>query len=378
VGLRSSWASAQQESLSLRHAFKQAPRAVVGFSDVLGSGDQTVIQLHSSGSVHHLKHELVLVAVQTAGLVQEPTHSLQLHVCFLRLHELAPWTSPVPSSTAASTITQRTLPKITESTALDDDMAPPSNRERAMARNTSAEVSRPRTWDSALETRSGYLASDIRSDRRLVKRYFVRLVGAGRFELPTTCAGSVWRRGTECREQDSPPRMSERDEFDLCEKGTSVWRIRAEHRKGQRGKKRGLVIPLPPLAVRLLVTLREETGRGSRVFPVVGERFLANLFRSTEDVRQATGVRFTLHDLRATCATGVRRMSGLPHVAALVLGHQGVPGVPDVTSRYDRADTVPEVAKGLNAWAAHIESLVKQEPALRVVSIESTRKRIRG
>src|SRR2546428_88659 len=91
------------------------------------------------------------------------------------------------------------------------------------------------------------------------------------------------------------------------------------------------------------VALREETSGRARVFPVVGERFLANLFRSTEEVRQATGVRFTLHDLRATCATGVRRMSGLPHVPALVLGHQGVPGVPDVTSRYDRADTVPEV-----------------------------------
>ena len=155
-----------------------------------------------------------------------------------------------------------------------------------------------------------------------------------------------------------------------------MWRVRAEHRKGQRGKKRGLVIPLPPLAVRLLVALRQETGRGPRVFPVVGERFLANLFRSTDEVRQATGVRFTLHDLRATCATGVRRMSGLPHVPALVLGHQGVPNVPDVTSRYDRADTVPEVAKGLNAWAAYIESLVTQEPPLRVVSIQSTRKRM--
>jgi integrase len=85
-------------------------------------------------------------------------------------------------------------------------------------------------------------------------------------------------------------------------------------------------------------------------------------------------VRFTLHDLRATCATGVRRMSGLPHVPALVLGHQGVPGVPDVTSRYDRADTVPEVAKGLNAWAAYIERMVKGEPPLRVVSIRSRAK----
>jgi len=80
--------------------------------------------------------------------------------------------------------------------------------------------------------------------------------------------------------------------------------------------------PLPPLAVRLLLALREETGGGTRVFPAVGEPFLINL--------------------------------------------------------YDRGDTVPEVAKGLNAWAAYIESLVKQEPPLRVVSIASTRKRIRG
>jgi hypothetical protein len=52
--------------------------------------------------------------------------------------------------------------------------------------------------------------------------------------------------------------------------------------------------------------------------------------------------------------------------------------VPDVTSRYDRADTVPEVAAGLNAWAAHIESLIEQEPPLRVVSMQSTRKRQHG
>jgi hypothetical protein len=69
-------------------------------------------------------------------------------------------------------------------------------------------------------------------------------------------------------------------------------------------------------------------------------------------------------------------MSGLPHVPALVLGHQGVPGVPDVTSRYDRADTVPEVANGLNAWAEYIEGLVKDEPPMRVVSIHAKHKRM--
>jgi integrase len=165
--------------------------------------------------------------------------------------------------------------------------------------------------------------------------------------------------------------LAEWSEFDLRDtpEELSLWSIPAEHRKGQRGRRRGLVIPLSALAARLLSELREETGKGTRAFPNVGEQFIVNLFRTTESVRKATGVGFSLHDLRATCATGVRRMSGLPHVPALVLGHQGVPGVPDITSRYDRADTVPEVATGLNAWAAHVESLLTETPAVEVVPI---------
>jgi hypothetical protein len=120
---------------------------------------------------------------------------------------------------------------------------------------------------------------------------------------------------------------------------------------------------------------RYEAGHNPRAFPNVGEQFIVKLFRTTESVRKATGVNFSLHDLRATCATGVRRVSGLPHVPALVLGHQGVPGVPDVTSRYDRADTVPEVAAGLNAWAAHIEGLLREKPTADVVPIGARRKR---
>lgn len=171
--------------------------------------------------------------------------------------------------------------------------------------------------------------------------------------------------------------LAEWSEFDLRDKPAeqSLWRIPAEHRKGQRGRRRGLVIPLSPLAARMLKELRDGAGNEARAFPNVGEQFVVNLFRTTESVRKATGVRFSLHDLRATCATGVRRVSGLPHVPALVLGHQGVPGVPDVTSRYDRADTVPEVAAGLNAWAAHVEGLLNEKTAADVVPIRGKRKR---
>ena len=138
------------------------------------------------------------------------------------------------------------------------------------------------------------------------------------------------------------------------------------------------MIPLSPLAARMLKELREETGTQARVFPNVGVQFVVNLFRTTDSVRKATGVRFSLHDLRATCATGVRRVTGLPHVPALVLGHQGLLGVPDITSRYDRADTVPEVAAGLNAWAAHIEGLLREKTPADVVPIRSARRRKRA
>ena len=58
--------------------------------------------------------------------------------------------------------------------------------------------------------------------------------------------------------------------------------------------------------------------------------------------------------------------------------HQAVPGVPDITSRYDRADTVPEVAAGLNAWAAHVEGLLTAKTPADVVPIRSVRQRKRG
>lgn len=43
--------------------------------------------------------------------------------------------------------------------------------------------------------------------------------------------------------------------------GMSLWRIPPEHRKGRVTKKRGLVITLPPLAVRQLRLLQELTGK---------------------------------------------------------------------------------------------------------------------
>ena len=75
-------------------------------------------------------------------------------------------------------------------------------------------------------------------------------------------------------------------------------------------------------------------------------------------LKKATGVAFGFHDLRANCATGAGKLGAPPHVIALLLGHQGVPGTPHVTSRYDRADRSPEVRQALERWGEHVEELI--------------------
>src|SRR5260221_11553829 len=68
---------------------------------------------------------------------------------------------------------------------------------------------------------------------------------------------------------------------------------------------------------------------------------------------------FGFHDLRATCATGAGRLGAPPHVIALLLGHQAIPGTPHVTSRYDRADRLPEVRQALNRWGEYVQRLIE-------------------
>jgi len=175
------------------------------------------------------------------------------------------------------------------------------------------------------------------------------------------------------------------------ERGT--WTIPREHRKGAR---RGLVVPLPPLAVGLLrdlagvlprdpeAALSERLrghlppGGAAECSPPEDRRqdpgarvFGSILYHSDETVkrlRRASGVNFVFHDLRASCATGCAEAGAAPHVVALILGHVGVPGVPSVTSLYDRGDRTPEVRSALSAWAARVEALASGKEAPRVLA----------
>jgi integrase len=145
-------------------------------------------------------------------------------------------------------------------------------------------------------------------------------------------------------------------------KPAPVWMIPPENRKGRAGKKRGLVVPLSPQAQRTFEDIKRTRGDGDWIFSAGPRANLsANFGRLGAALKKVTGVAFRFHDLRATCATGAGRLGAPPHVIALLLGHQAVPGTPHVTSRYDRADRLPEVRQALDRWGEHVEELISKE-----------------
>jgi hypothetical protein len=82
-----------------------------------------------------------------------------------------------------------------------------------------------------------------------------------------------------------------------------------------------------------------------------------------------TGVHFSFHDLRATCATGAGRPGAAPHAVALLLGRQGVPGTLSMTSRYDHADRLPEVRRAHDSWDSHVQRLIKRARSSEVTTL---------
>ena len=152
-----------------------------------------------------------------------------------------------------------------------------------------------------------------------------------------------------------------------------TWGIPPENRKGRAGKKRGLVVPLSPQAVQVFRELKRKADESEWIF--AGDcqsNISANFGRLGASLKNATRVDFSFHDLRATCATGTGRLGAPPHVVALLLGHQGVPGTPSVTSRYDRADRLPEVRQALDRWGGHVQGLIESAASVQMTSVRDS------
>jgi integrase len=145
----------------------------------------------------------------------------------------------------------------------------------------------------------------------------------------------------------------------------AVWTIPGEVRKNGRTH----VVPLSPTVLRILAELRPVTGDKERVFHKVAYSTREFWFGPVRERALAAGAEyFKPHDLRRTCATGVSRLSN-PIVASKILGHTATPGVPAVTSIYDRYDRLPEKAAALTAWGAHCDTLVNGQRRAAVVPL---------
>ncbi len=150
-----------------------------------------------------------------------------------------------------------------------------------------------------------------------------------------------------------------------------VWHIAAEHRKvrvTRRDPERdSLDVPLPPLAVRILGELHELAAHAPRVFPHLHHQAV------TESMRAHTGIGdIALHDLRRTCASGILRLGGPPHILTDVLGHRQR-GLADSDAVYLQGRRTEEYREWLRRWAERVEGLAGG--AARVPLVRSKRRR---
>lgn len=135
------------------------------------------------------------------------------------------------------------------------------------------------------------------------------------------------------------------------------WLIPAEISKNRRAH----CVPLSPLAVALFKEALTLSPSSELVFPdvenegasigkAVWPTALANLFRNS--LKHAEPC--TVHDLRRTAATGMRRLGVSRDDVGMVLNHtpKGVTG-----EVYDRHDGLDEKRAALAAWSKHVDRL---------------------
>src|SRR5207302_9824384 len=122
-----------------------------------------------------------------------------------------------------------------------------------------------------------------------------------------------------------------------------------------------------PQAAAILRALREDANESTYVFPrYVNDKY--SIYRAADRIREASGVDFKPHDLRRSVATFLTSELGVSRlVVSKLLNHVET----GVTKVYDRASYDREKQAALNAWAAHLESIVTGTAKASVVSLSS-------
>jgi integrase len=136
---------------------------------------------------------------------------------------------------------------------------------------------------------------------------------------------------------------------------SGVWRLPGDRTKNGRPH----TLPLPALARDIIATVPHVVGRERLFGQRSGLGFSKWVAKRDFDARLGDKVaKWTLHDLRRTCATGMADIGVQPHIIEAVLNHVsghklGVAGI------YNRSSYEREVRAALAFWSDHVRALVE-------------------
>ncbi|MDP9090412.1 MAG: tyrosine-type recombinase/integrase [Pseudomonadota bacterium] len=137
-----------------------------------------------------------------------------------------------------------------------------------------------------------------------------------------------------------------------------TWHIPPENAK--TGKSH--TVPLSDWAAREFEALRRLAKRSTYVLPndagdgPADAKLLTRGLARCQARMQKLGIaKFTLHDLRRTCRTGLAKLGVVPHIAERVLNH----AQEKITGTYDTHGYLDEKRTALTKWGAHLTDLVR-------------------
>jgi integrase len=153
------------------------------------------------------------------------------------------------------------------------------------------------------------------------------------------------------------------------DKDKSVWTIPGERTKNKLVH----VVPLSTQVVSIIDAVKPIAG--DFVFTTTGDSALGGFSRAKEriDKKMKATKPWTFHDLRRTASTNMGDIGVQPHVIEAVLNHVSGHRV-GVAGTYNRAAYSAEKADALQRWGDHVERLVTDKPAAKVIPIVSHRR----
>ena len=137
------------------------------------------------------------------------------------------------------------------------------------------------------------------------------------------------------------------------------------------------VVPLTPQAIALLNAVTPKAG-SKLVFTTNGEKAYSGFSNVKERVDKHIAAarakakrdpieHWTFHSFRHTVSTGMNEIGVLPHIVEAVLNH--ISGAKaGVAGRYNKAAYLDEKRKALEAWAEHVDKLLKPPAVLRLAA----------